>query len=98
LSDVQLASRQGIEEIGLFRSEMYYLTQAAFPSEENQAAFYRKMLSVEGIHNVSFRLLDIGGDKLPIYLQMEKESDPQLGCRGIRFLVAHAELMKNQLR
>ena len=98
LSDVQRASRLGIREIGLFRSEIFYLTKSAPPYREDEAACYRGILSVEGMDKVSFRLLDVGGDKLPLYLHMEKESDPQLGCRGIRFLLAHPELMKNQIR
>ena len=48
--------------------------------------------------NMTVRLLDLGGDKLPVYLQMAKETDPQLGCRGIRFLLSRPELMKKQIR
>jgi phosphoenolpyruvate-protein kinase (PTS system EI component) len=40
----------------------------------------------------------MGGDKLPVYMQMAKESDPQLGCRGIRFLLSRPDLMKRQVR
>jgi len=98
LADVQLAAQRGIAEIGLFRTEMYYLTQPRMPADEAEAAFYRSMLDVQGIEQIVFRLLDIGGDKLPPFLQMDEESNPQLGSRGARFLLAHAELLKKQMR
>jgi phosphoenolpyruvate-protein kinase (PTS system EI component) len=47
---------------------------------------------------MTVRLLDMGGDKLPVYMQMAKETDPQLGCRGIRFLLSRPDLMKKQVR
>jgi phosphoenolpyruvate-protein phosphotransferase len=98
LADVLLAQSQGITEIGLFRSEMRYLTNTVVPSDEQEAAYYTGIFGVEGIKSMTVRLLDMGGDKLPVYLQMEKETDPQLGSRGIRFLLSHPGLMKKQIR
>jgi phosphoenolpyruvate-protein kinase (PTS system EI component) len=53
---------------------------------------------VEKMGSMTVRLLDMGGDKLPVYLQMAKETDSQLGCRGIRFLLSRPDLMKKQIR
>jgi phosphoenolpyruvate-protein phosphotransferase (PTS system enzyme I) len=98
LADVLLAQSQGITEIGLFRSEMRYLANTVLPSDEQEAAYYTGIFGVEGIKGMTVRLLDMGGDKLPVYMQMARETDPQLGCRGIRFLLSRPELMKKQIR
>jgi phosphoenolpyruvate-protein kinase (PTS system EI component) len=98
LADVLLAHNQGISEIGLFRSEMRYLANTVLPSDEQETAYYTGIFGVEGIKSMTVRLLDMGGDKLPVYMQMAKETDPQLGCRGIRFLLSRPDLMKKQIR
>ncbi len=98
LADMLLALSLGITEIGLFRSEMRYLASTVLPSDNQEAAYYTGIFGVEGIVGMTVRLLDIGGDKLPIYLQTAKETDPQLGCRGIRFLLSRPDLMKKQIR
>jgi phosphotransferase system enzyme I (PtsI) len=98
IADMQLARSQGISEIGLFRTEIRYLTNTVMPSDEHEKTYYKSILTIEGISKVTIRLLDIGGDKLPLFLQMAKETDPQLGCRGIRFLLSRPDFMKKQLR
>jgi phosphoenolpyruvate-protein kinase (PTS system EI component) len=98
LADVLLAHSQGITQIGLFRSEMRYLASTVLPSDAQEAAYYAGIFGMEGMGDITVRLVDMGGDKLPIYLQMAKETDPQLGCRGIRFLLSHPDLMKKQIR
>jgi phosphoenolpyruvate-protein phosphotransferase len=98
LADVLLAHRQGITEIGLYRSEMRYLANTVLPSADQDAAYYTGIFGVEGIKSMTVRLLDMGGDKLPVYMQMAKETDPQLGSRGIRFLLSRPDLMKKQIR
>jgi phosphotransferase system enzyme I (PtsP) len=98
IGDVLHAHNQGITEIGLFRSEMRYLAAKTMPSVGQDTAYYAGIFGVEGIKEITLRLPDIGGDKLPIYLQMANETDPQLGCRGIRFLLSRPDLMKNQIR
>ena len=98
LADILIAHNQGIPEIGLFRSEMRYLANTVLPSDGQDAAYYTGIFGVEGIAGMTVRLLDLGGDKLPVYLQMAKEPDPQLGCRGIRYLLSRPDLMKKQVR
>ncbi len=98
LADVTLAQNHGILEIGLFRSEMRYLANTVLPSDEQEAAYYAGIFGVKGVDDITVRLLDMGGDKLPVYLQIPKETDPQLGCRGIRFLLSRPDLMKKQVR
>jgi multiphosphoryl transfer protein len=98
LADIVHTYTQGIKEIGLFRSEIRYLTGTVLPSAEQEAAYYTGIFGVEGIERITVRLLDMGGDKLPVYMHMEKETDPQLGCRGIRFLLSRPEVMRKQVR
>jgi len=98
LADVLHAQTQGITQIGLFRSEIRYLTTTVLPTHEQDVAYYTGIFGVEKIESMTVRLLDMGGDKLPVYLQMAKETDPQLGCRGIRFLLSHPDIMKKQIR
>jgi phosphoenolpyruvate-protein phosphotransferase len=98
LTETLLARSQGITDIGLFRSEMRYLAATALPTDEQETAWYAELFGVDGIGSITVRLLDLGGDKLPIFLQMAKETDPQLGCRGIRFLLSRPDLMKKQIR
>lgn len=98
LRDILHARSSGIRDIGLFRSEIRYLSTIVLPTLEQDNAHYVGIMSVAGLERITIRLLDLGGDKLPLYLQMADESDPQLGSRGIRFLLSRPELMKKQLR
>jgi phosphoenolpyruvate-protein phosphotransferase len=98
LAEVLLAHSLGISEIGLFRSEIRYLSNTELPTDGQEAAYYTGIFGVEGIAGMAVRLLDLGGDKLPVYMQMEKETDPQLGCRGIRLLLSRPDLMRRQIR
>jgi phosphoenolpyruvate-protein phosphotransferase (PTS system enzyme I) len=98
LSDIQSAQRQGINEVGLFRSEMFFLSNSTHPTDESEKAFYKDILTVKGINNIFMRLYDIGGDKLPVFLHMSKETNPDLGCRGIRYLLSYPDIMKKQIR
>lgn len=98
LSDIIHAHNLGIKEIGLFRSEIRYLATTVPPTPEQEVSYYTGLFAVEGMMSMTIRLLDIGGDKLPVYMYMEGETDPQLGCRGIRLLLSRPELMKKQLR
>ncbi|HBA84175.1 MAG TPA: phosphoenolpyruvate--protein phosphotransferase [Verrucomicrobia bacterium] len=98
LAEVKRAQRFGIRDIGLFRSEIRYLANTISPSDQQETAYYAGLFGLEGLGIMTFRLLDFGGDKLPVYLQMSRETDPQLGCRGVRFLLSHPDLTIKQLR
>ncbi|MDE3055541.1 MAG: phosphoenolpyruvate--protein phosphotransferase [Verrucomicrobiota bacterium] len=106
--EVTRALRMGAEGVGLFRSEYLFLTRQAFPSEEEQEKIYRKMgEALKGLPLV-VRLFDIGGEKrtslavgsedAKYFLRLEKEANPALGCRAIRFLLRFPDLLKKQLR
>jgi len=84
--------------IGLFRSEYLYMDKKIAPSEEEQYESYKNVLQLMQGKKVIIRTLDIGADKQIPYLQQEKEKNPALGCRGIRFSLEEPELLMTQLR
>ncbi len=84
--------------IGLFRTEFLYLNRDKLPSETEQAQIYSDLLTKMAPNPVTIRTFDLGGDKLSYLLKVGKEDNPNLGNRGIRFSLAHAELFRTQIR
>jgi phosphotransferase system enzyme I (PtsI) len=89
---------QGVDGIGLYRSEFLYLGGDAVPSEEFQYKAYARVLKAMGGLPVTIRTLDLGGDKMLTELEAEKEKNPLLGWRAIRFCLSRKDLFKTQLR
>jgi phosphotransferase system enzyme I (PtsP) len=98
LSDLKLATDVKCEGIGLYRTEFPFLIRNNFPSEEEQFVIYRRL--VEGMRGsiITFRTLDIGGDKVLSYFDLPKEQNPFLGMRSIRFSLSNRELFDQQIR
>jgi phosphotransferase system, enzyme I, PtsP len=99
LSDVAFAHLHGAQGIGLYRTEIPFLSHRDFPSEEEQYALYKRV--VEGMVNkpVTIRTLDIGADKYPTYMRnVATEPNPFLGWRSIRISLEVEEIFKTQLR
>lgn len=88
----------GADGIGLFRSECLYLKSDKAPSEEEQFQIYKRIAESMAGKKVIIRTLDIGADKKADYLGLDREENPALGCRGIRFCLTHPELFKTQLK
>lgn len=86
-----------IDGVGLYRTEMAFLAEQSFPSEERQVEVYSKILSLAKGRPVVMRTLDIGGDKSLPYFPMEEEN-PFLGWRGIRFTLDHPDIFLIQIR
>ncbi|WP_458408204.1 phosphoenolpyruvate--protein phosphotransferase [Anaerotignum sp.] len=97
LKDVELARKHGAEGIGLFRSEFLYMESSRFPTEQEQFEIYRKAAEILK-KPVTIRTLDIGGDKNLPYYQFEKEENPFLGWRAIRFCLDMRDVFKTQLK
>lgn len=68
------------------------------PDEDTQYEHYRRLVEECAPHEVIFRTLDAGGDKLPFEVLEEKEDNPFLGWRGIRVSLSRPEVFKEQLR
>ena len=90
--------RHGGEGVGLFRSELLYMSQTGFPpSEEQQFREYSETAISLGDRPLVIRTLDIGGDKQIGYMNIGKENNPFLGYRAIRFCLDHPEIFKPQI-
>lgn len=90
--------RSGAEGVGLYRTEFFLLGNGSLPDEETQYEHYRNLVESCSPHEVIFRTLDSGGDKLPFEVLEEKEDNPFLGWRGIRVSLSRPEVFKEQLR
>lgn len=88
----------GADGIGLFRTELQFLIASAMPKLSEQRAFYTEVLDEAGDKPVTFRTLDVGGDKVLPYLAHGKEENPALGWRAIRIALDRPGLLRYQLR
>jgi len=93
LLSVKEAKEQGADGIGLLRTEFLFKEQK--PSITEQTNSYIKIF--EYFDEVTIRTLDIGGDKSLPYVEIQKEDNPFLGIRGIRFSLQEETLFKEQL-
>ena len=84
--------------IGLFRTELQFMVAPSFPRNSEQYALYRAVLDAAGSKPVTFRTLDIGGDKLLPYMRNLEEENPALGWRAIRLGLDRPGLLRTQLR
>ena len=86
-----------IDGIGLYRTEIPFMLQSGFPSEEEQVAQYQGMLQMFNEKPVTLRTLDIGADKQLPYMPISEEN-PCLGWRGIRITLDQPEIFLIQVR
>lgn len=84
--------------IGLFRTELMFRDGGPLPDENQQYNAYRRCLEWAGGKPVTIRTLDIGGDKPVRGLTPAGESNPFLGSRGIRLMLARSDVFSVQLR
>ncbi|MBD3317700.1 MAG: phosphoenolpyruvate--protein phosphotransferase, partial [Chitinivibrionales bacterium] len=99
LSDLKGIAQLPCHGIGLYRSEFPFLIRSDFPSEEEQYAVYRKLIERAPPNGeLTFRTLDIGGDKVLSYYENLRENNPFLGMRSIRFTLENTEIFRRQAR
>ncbi|WP_374275119.1 phosphoenolpyruvate--protein phosphotransferase [Brevundimonas sp.] len=96
--DLELLDKSGAEGIGLFRTEFQFMVSDELPKLNAQTALYRLVLDAADERPVTFRTLDIGGDKVLPYLEAEREENPALGRRAIRLGLDRPALLRMQLR
>ncbi|NOI21598.1 phosphoenolpyruvate--protein phosphotransferase [Vibrio mediterranei] len=96
-ADTSISLNKNVDGVGLYRTEISFLLQQQFPSEEEQVHQYRSVLGAYPTKRVVMRTLDIGGDKPLPYLPID-EDNPFLGWRGIRFTLDHPDIFLIQLR
>jgi phosphotransferase system enzyme I (PtsP) len=95
--DAGLSMSVGAEGVGLYRSEIPFMSRDRFPSEDEQTIIYRQTLKAFAPQQVTMRTLDIGGDKVLPYFPVE-EDNPYLGWRGIRVTLDHPDVFLIQVR
>ena len=99
--DVAALDLTGADGIGLFRTEFQFLVSATLPQRDSQRRLYKDVLDAAGDRPVTFRTVDIGGDKALPYLDHDENGDeenPAMGWRALRLALDREGLMKVQAR
>jgi phosphotransferase system enzyme I (PtsP) len=97
MTDAEMSLDRGAEGVGLYRTEVHFMMNDRFPTEEEQRVIYREHLKAFAPRPVTMRTLDIGGDKALSYFPIQEEN-PFLGWRGIRVTLDHPEIFLGQVR
>ena len=85
--------------VGLFRTELQFMLRDTFPTVPQQVSLYRRVLDQAGGRPVTFRTLDIGGDKvLPYMDDASADENPAMGWRAIRISLDRPAMLRQQLR
>jgi phosphotransferase system enzyme I (PtsP) len=98
LIDLPHIAETGAAGIGLFRTELQFMVATAFPRINEQHSLYRAVLDAAEKRPVTFRTLDIGGDKVLPYMHAFEEENPAMGWRAIRLGLDRPGLMRSQIR
>jgi phosphotransferase system enzyme I (PtsP) len=97
--DLPQLTESGAAGIGLFRTELQFMVASTFPRAEAQERLYRDVLDAARGKPVTFRTIDIGGDKvLPYFKGAIQEENPALGWRAIRLTLDRPGLLRTQIR
>ncbi len=96
--DLPHIEETGAAGVGLFRTELQFMVANAFPRTGEQLSLYRAVLDAAGKLPVTFRTLDIGGDKVLPYMRNVEEENPALGWRAIRLGLDRPGLLRSQVR
>src|SRR5579859_6222804 len=96
--DLDILAETGAEGIGLFRTEFQFMVAEEMPRFNAQTALYGRVMDAAGDLAVTFRTLDLGGDKVLPYMEAEREDNPALGWRAIRMGLDRPALLRLQLR
>jgi len=96
--DMDMMKQAGADGVGLFRTEFQFLVSESLPRVNDQIDLYKRVLDKAGGKPVVFRTVDLGGDKVLPALNLQREENPALGWRSIRFALDHKGLFRRQLR
>ncbi|MEM1078686.1 MAG: phosphoenolpyruvate--protein phosphotransferase [Pseudomonadota bacterium] len=98
MADLPSLPTSGAEGVGLFRTELQFLTRPKVPKRSELAQHYARVLDAAGDKRVVFRTLDIGSDKVLPYMKPQDEPNPALGWRAIRVGLDKPGVMRMQLQ
>jgi phosphotransferase system enzyme I (PtsP) len=96
--DLPHLEETGAAGIGLFRTELQFMVADTLPRTGEQLTLYRSVLDAAAKKPVTFRTLDIGGDKVLPYMRNFEEENPALGWRAIRLGLDRPGLLRSQVR
>ena len=98
LEDMDQVLMSDAQGIGLFRTEFIYMNRKMLPTFEEQVKIYSEVIKKMNGKPVTFRTLDIGGDKKSDLFNLSEEMNPFLGYRGIRICLKERDLFKTQIK
>ena len=98
LLDMQGVHETNADGVGLYRTEMPFLTLSSLPDVNAQFALYRQVVTEARGKQVTFRTLDVGGDKIAASTATMQEDNPAMGWRSIRLTLDRPSLLRQQLR
>ncbi|MEP2706227.1 MAG: phosphoenolpyruvate--protein phosphotransferase [Roseibium sp.] len=98
LVDLPHLAEAGAAGVGLFRTELQFMVASSFPRMREQQAQYTQILDAAEGKSVTFRSLDIGGDKVLPYLRSIQEENPAMGWRALRLGLDRPGLLRTQIR
>lgn len=93
----RIASDSQAEGIGLYRTELSFLSASEEPTVDEQARIYSKVFNAFPESKVVVRTLDAGSDKPISYATLDSEENPALGVRGLRVARDNEALLTRQL-
>ncbi len=96
--DLDILHETGAEGIGLFRTEFQFMVAEELPRTNAQTQLYSRVLDAAKDLPVTFRTLDLGGDKVLPYIQADLEDNPAMGWRAVRMGLDRPALLRLQLR
>ncbi len=98
IMDLHQLETSGASGVGLFRTELQFMVSSTLPRPGEQEELYRHVLDEAGEKPVTFRTIDIGGDKVLPYLKVLNEENPSMGWRAIRLSLDRPALLRSQVR
>ncbi len=98
LVDLQHMHDQGAEGVGLYRTEIPFMVRSSYPDVEAQTDLYSRVFEAARGKPVTFRTLDVGGDKQLPYFRHDDGPNPALGWRAIRIGLDRPAMLRQQIR
>ncbi len=98
LIDMQHLDDTGADGVGLYRTEIPFMVRSEFPDVDAQAWLYGRVLDLADGRPVTFRTLDVGGDKVLPYIDSFGDENPAMGWRAIRIGLDRPAMLRRQLR
>lgn len=98
MADLPSLKGSGAEGVGLFRTELQFLTRSRVPQRGELAALYKRVMDAADGRKVQFRTLDIGSDKVLPYMKPQDEPNPAMGWRAIRVGLDKRGVLRMQLQ